>query len=79
MAKTIALKFMAIFLKCSIFPFAVSLLAVVAVSSCGRRENHETDSAGTKELRDSAAAHTPLEWPERAEALKGIVALEHHM
>lgn len=79
MAKTIALKFMAMFLKCSIFPFAVTLLAAIAVSSCGRRENHETDSAGTKELRDSAAAHTPLEWPERAEALKGIVALEHHM
>ena len=56
MAKTIALKFMAMFFKRSIFPVTVTLLAVVAVSSCGRRENHETDSAGMKELRDSAAA-----------------------
>lgn len=39
MAKTIALKFMAMFFKRSIFPVTVTLLAAVAVSSCGRREN----------------------------------------
>lgn len=64
----------------NIFPsLMVSLSVAVLLASCGGSRGDAAPDPSTGESADSAAEISTGEWPERSEALKGIVALEQHM